>query len=306
MPIEFPCLQCNTLLRVPDAAAGKHAKCAKCGAIMLTPAESQPLRDATDAPGSPASPTTPSRSTSPPNPREPSEGQRPLGEPFSSATSSASNEIENPTPDSAQSNPPASPFDSGESSGSQTTGSQTPTAQNDPFRLLRPQGEAETKPAGNPFGGKPDNPYQAPNANPFSDVSPAGRRYEGRAAQEIVRAKLLPVGIAVFLIGLLSLMFHGLAIIGSLDEINQGPLNDEEVMGLVMVFLWTVWSIVLIVSGVAMMRKKSLVLCWIGTVASLLPCTCCLMFSMPVGIWAAVILSDPLVANEIRNASEPF
>jgi len=40
MTIEFRCSQCNQLLRVPDTAAGKNARCPKCQALMLVPAES--------------------------------------------------------------------------------------------------------------------------------------------------------------------------------------------------------------------------------------------------------------------------
>src|SRR5207237_7773150 len=40
MTIEFRCSQCSQLLRVPDTAAGKNARCPKCQALMLVPAES--------------------------------------------------------------------------------------------------------------------------------------------------------------------------------------------------------------------------------------------------------------------------
>ncbi len=40
MPIEFPCPQCNSLLRTPDSSVGKKAKCPKCGAIADVPAAS--------------------------------------------------------------------------------------------------------------------------------------------------------------------------------------------------------------------------------------------------------------------------
>jgi phage FluMu protein Com len=40
MPISFRCSQCNQLLRVPDTAAGKSARCPKCQALMTVPARS--------------------------------------------------------------------------------------------------------------------------------------------------------------------------------------------------------------------------------------------------------------------------
>jgi hypothetical protein len=37
MTIEFRCSQCNQLLRVPEDAAGKNARCPKCQALMIVP-----------------------------------------------------------------------------------------------------------------------------------------------------------------------------------------------------------------------------------------------------------------------------
>lgn len=37
MTIEFRCSQCNQLLRVPDNAAGKSARCPKCQSLMIAP-----------------------------------------------------------------------------------------------------------------------------------------------------------------------------------------------------------------------------------------------------------------------------
>lgn len=38
MPIEFHCPECGKLLRVPDDAAGKQARCPSCGAVATIPA----------------------------------------------------------------------------------------------------------------------------------------------------------------------------------------------------------------------------------------------------------------------------
>ena len=56
MPIEFPCQQCNKLLRTPDESAGKQAKCPECGLIQAVPANPQEgLGEKTSA----AKPSTP-------------------------------------------------------------------------------------------------------------------------------------------------------------------------------------------------------------------------------------------------------
>jgi hypothetical protein len=47
MPIELRCPGCQKLLRVPDAAAGKHARCPECQQVVSVPtASSSPFSDA--------------------------------------------------------------------------------------------------------------------------------------------------------------------------------------------------------------------------------------------------------------------
>ena len=50
MSIEFRCSGCSKLLRTPDEAAGKKAKCPDCGTILDVPAATPPGR-APDAAG---------------------------------------------------------------------------------------------------------------------------------------------------------------------------------------------------------------------------------------------------------------
>ena len=47
MPIEFPCAQCNSLLRVPDDTVGKKAKCPRCGMLLDIPQVARPSTDGT-------------------------------------------------------------------------------------------------------------------------------------------------------------------------------------------------------------------------------------------------------------------
>src|SRR5688572_5782354 len=42
MPIELLCPGCNQLLRVPDTAAGKAAKCPKCATVLSVPTGANP------------------------------------------------------------------------------------------------------------------------------------------------------------------------------------------------------------------------------------------------------------------------
>jgi hypothetical protein len=60
MPIEFSCSGCQKVLRVPDEAAGKNAKCPQCGAIVAVPTGSVPFPTInTGAPVPPPAPAAP-------------------------------------------------------------------------------------------------------------------------------------------------------------------------------------------------------------------------------------------------------
>jgi hypothetical protein len=110
MPIEFRCSQCGQLLRVPEEAAGKSARCPKCQALMHVPGVAiavppggepapvpspPPISSSADMagsgappmpppPGNPFSAAPPPTSFPPPPPKPPAES------PFSSAAASQS------------------------------------------------------------------------------------------------------------------------------------------------------------------------------------------------------------------------
>src|SRR4029079_3589788 len=75
MPIEFRCSQCDQLLRVPETAAGKHARCPRCQALMAVPgvatAVALPTEGAAGGQASPFPIATESPASSPPAPNNP-------------------------------------------------------------------------------------------------------------------------------------------------------------------------------------------------------------------------------------------
>ena len=61
MPVEFPCPECNQLLRTPDESAGQKAKCPMCSAVVDVPMETAPTQEtAPPPPPSFTPPPTPS------------------------------------------------------------------------------------------------------------------------------------------------------------------------------------------------------------------------------------------------------
>ena len=88
MPLEFRCSQCGQLLRVPESAAGKSARCPKCQALMTVPGVATAVPDTTQPELSPAPPPPTSSdvapSLPPPTSNAPSSrpAQPPAGNPF--------------------------------------------------------------------------------------------------------------------------------------------------------------------------------------------------------------------------------
>ena len=59
MPIELNCYSCGQLLRVPDEAAGGQARCPKCEAVLLVPADAVPKKQISPSFGESESPGAP-------------------------------------------------------------------------------------------------------------------------------------------------------------------------------------------------------------------------------------------------------
>ncbi|MGC1272737.1 MAG: hypothetical protein WBC44_03450 [Planctomycetaceae bacterium] len=59
-------------------------------------------------------------------------------------------------------------------------------------------------------------------------------------------------------------------------------------------------GILQLAGGVQMARLRTWGLCLTSAIASLLPCTCTALFTIPVGIWVILVLKDPAVKARFR------
>ncbi len=142
MAIEFRCSQCNQLLRVSDASAGKNARCPKCQALMTVPAAGAAM------PAAVSPPPFPGTATLPPFPT--------AGSPFGKS---------GPVPEPAAPPPAFAPA--------------APPQPDDPFAFLKQDaGPPPPQPAANPFGDQQSaGPFGGPAAsstNPYAPPSAYG------------------------------------------------------------------------------------------------------------------------------------
>ncbi len=56
-------------------------------------------------------------------------------------------------------------------------------------------------------------------------------------------------------------------------------------------FIPPLFSLFLLIGGFLMMQARGLAMAWITSVVALLPCTSCCILTLPIGIWAMVVLS---------------
>lgn len=170
MPIEFRCSQCGQLLRVPDEAAGKSARCPKCQALMSVPSVATAVPIGGESP--PAFPPPPSSSpagiaefgapAAPPPPGNPfTAAPLPTNFPPPPPTSLAAGSAASGAPAPAE--PSRSPFSAAPPSTSFLPPPPKPAAES-PFAASGATSHAE-------------NPYASPAAAAYAyDVVPGGAR----------------------------------------------------------------------------------------------------------------------------------
>lgn len=152
----------------------------------------------------------------------------------------------------------------------------------------------------------------ADNPNPYQSPTPGF----GTLSQDvagIAKGKTMPAGIALLVVGILSLIIMGFWSLSTIVAISvsdspefQPPPNatPEERTGFFVGFYGTmigmtlsaICQIAVIVGGISLLTLKSRTMAVIGCVFTFLPCTapCCLL-AFPFGIWGLVVLADPNV-----------
>lgn len=242
MTIEFPCIKCQVLLRVPDQAAGKHAKCPSCGELMITPAQS----------------LTPDGLT-------PVSGLTPI------------------------SSPPPGQLPPGQLPPGQLPPGQLPPNQA-PFGQLPPGQTPPPNPADNPYSATA--PMGAGGLEPISNTAaPAYGQQKPAPNTVAAKAQLQTVGGVMLALGILSTMMH----LGwFVNHIGVNPIS-------ILSFGWLMWSSVILLGGLQMLRAQALTLCWIAAGLCVIPCSCCAPISIPVGVWALMTLGNDDVSAVFQS-----
>lgn len=84
----------------------------------------------------------------------------------------------------------------------------------------------------------------------------------------------------------------------------EGFMKFMETFGIVFGVLNLISGVVLVLGGLSLMRQKSYGLAMTGAIVAMVPgFSCCCLFSLPVGIWALMLLLKPEVKAAFQGSS---
>jgi hypothetical protein len=319
MAIEFSCTRCQKTIRVDPSAAGKRGKCPQCGEIVTVPqaAPSPAAAPALQPFGGLAKKPAPANLSFPcPNCRKSVSAPAALAGkrgkcPHCQATVVIGGSMPGPaaTPEAIGLEPLAD-----------SSVAQPATGGDDLFADLPalaplPALEAKVIPEGPPLNPLGLAPGRFGSAAPQpAAVNPYASTIRGEAGPATAPLKLLAPAILLFLVSLVSI---GLNIYQAIDIANHPerarqivqPETQEQARAIQLGFtvggiggalLAIVLNACIMLSAVLMIRMRDWSKARMGAIAAIIPCCSPLCLSVPLGIWALVVLHQADVRQQFR------
>jgi hypothetical protein len=155
---------------------------------------------------------------------------------------------------------------------------------------------------------------------PLSPLPPpplGGMPITDSGAREAALAKVNLPAIFLIVTGGLTLAFSILGLVLGLlgfDQMNAGAFQQSQTPEMerinsmargagatVVRVLGLATGILTILGGMKMRKLESRGLCIAGSIVSMLPCSCCCLIGLPIGIWALVVLNDANVKESFSS-----
>jgi len=142
------------------------------------------------------------------------------------------------------------------------------------------------------------NPY---DANPYNPYAPSAveKPIETRRATGELKPQFLVVGWVITVLSALWALYWLFSITVAFVQGNpalnlEGKDEAERIgvmVGIVFVFLPLIFGFISFLGGVCLIRRKGYIVAWLGVLAFMLPfCAPCFGLTIPVGVWAAILL----------------
>jgi hypothetical protein len=137
---------------------------------------------------------------------------------------------------------------------------------------------------------------------------PDARHYDQQEAAQLVAGPgtaLLVVGIIELSLGLIMIVVNCLGMAVMLDKGGPGRPGPDPMFQVVGGILGCILAIVrggLIIAGA--LQYKNLTgygMAMTGAITAVVPCNCCFIINIGFGIWALVVLNNPVVRNAFRS-----
>ncbi len=140
-----------------------------------------------------------------------------------------------------------------------------------------------------------ENPYQSPQMTGGASAA------SGFLPREVILARVQGPAIALLVTAIVSLL---LMVAGSVLQIvfvfaEEGPTN-EAVGNIGVMLVLVVFYGVMLLGAIRMRKLKSYGLSIVAAALAMVPCSGCCMITLPIGIWALVVLLD----QRVRSAFE--
>lgn len=261
MPLEINCPICQELVRIPDQLMGKKVRCPLCQEIFVAgtsgPAVSPP----------PSTPPPPPRPTATPKPPSP------------------------PPPAPPRTAPPPP----------------KPTAPKPIPRQPQPEPEYEELDAEIVESeAVEEEAYDEPEEEEVVREIKRKKRKRFREPSQGNKTQLLILGIFMLIVGLL---WTGYAVINLITVMIEGAdalIRDNPALArqdqanlaafrfgvFVGSTLGPITGLIVVAGAISMLIRKMRGLAITGSVTAMLPCSCCCIFGLPLGIWGLVLLNQ--------------
>ena len=140
----------------------------------------------------------------------------------------------------------------------------------------------------------------APATAPVREAAPRGPRQESSPDRQLqeARSQVFSPGVAMIVLGIVSLLMPlliptGTGVLLAMDAMRPGDLRGSpfEFPSALFVGLPAVpVGIMMLLAGIGMVRSRMLEMATMGCIAAMLPCSPLFLISLPMGIWALLVL----------------
>ena len=135
--------------------------------------------------------------------------------------------------------------------------------------------------------------YQpAPSSNPYGAPTP-NYGPSGYPPRQVVSSRTLPAAIVWLVIGLLNLLFVGIALLGGIANVADNRAQDEDLIAMIFFAVIFVCTMIGVSGAICMLKMRFHTYCVVAAAATIISGISCCFIPSGVAIWVLVVLLLP-------------